>query len=344
LSLVPVGRIGSAPIAFFPKTAALLLTALLAACNGEAPPEEAQREEEPKPEAAAPPEQPALLLERVAFADLPGWREDEVGAALPALRRSCGRLARQPDDRPLGPDGLAGTVADWRAPCAALEAVPSVGDDAAVRALLEQHFQPYAVSNAGHREGLFTGYYEAELKAAEAPTAPGATPLYRVPDDLVTVDLALFRADLKGEKLVGRVEQGRVVPYLTREEIEAGALAGRGLELAWAADPVDAFFLHVQGSGRVIFPDGRVQRVGFAGSNGHPFYAIGRALIEEGIVSRKESSMQKIRDWLRANPERAREIMQRNARYIFFRPIDGDGPIGAQGVALTPGRSLAVDA
>ena len=127
------------------------------------------------------------------------------------------------------------------------------------------------------------------------------------------------------------------------EEIDAGALAGRGLELLWAADPVDAFFLHVQGSGRVIFPDGRVQRVGFAGSNGHSFYAIGRALIEEGIVSREESSMQKIRDWLRANPDKAREVMQRNARYIFFRTIDGDGPIGAQGVPLTPGRSLAVD-
>jgi membrane-bound lytic murein transglycosylase A len=237
---------------------------------------------------------------------------------------------------------LAGTVADWRAPCAVLQGA-APGDDGALRALLEQHFRPFAVSNAGERDGLFTGYYEAELKAADGPAAPGATPLYRVPDDLVTVDLALFRADLRGEKLVGRVEQGRLVPYLTRKEIDAGALAGRGLELAWAADPVDAFFLQVQGSGRVLFPGGRVQRVGFAGSNGHPFYAIGRALIEEGIVSRQDSSMQSIRDWLRANPEKAAGIMQRNARYIFFRPIEGEGPIGAQGVPLTPGRSLAVD-
>src|SRR3546814_10837866 len=100
------------------------------------------------------------------------------------------------------------------------------------------------------------------------------SPFYRVPDDLGTVDLALYRADLRGEKLVGRVDQGRLVPYLTRRDIDAGALAGRGLELAWAADPVDAFFLHVQGSGRLIFHDGRVQPVGFAGSKGHPFYAI----------------------------------------------------------------------
>jgi len=346
-----MGRIGTATTSLPMKRIAallpaLLLAGLLAACNGEAPPEEAKQEEAPKPEAAAPPEKPDLLLERAAFSDLPGWNADEVSGALPALARSCGRLVSQPDDRPLGPDGLAGTVADWRAPCAALQgAAPD--DDGTLRALLEQHFRPFAVSNAGsnpgQRDGLFTGYYEAELKAADGPAAPGATPLYRVPDDLVTVDLTLFRADLRGEKLVGRVEQGRLVPYLTRKEIDAGALAGRGLELTWAADPVDAFFLQVQGSGRVLFPDGRVQRVGFAGSNGHPFYAIGRALIEEGIVSRQDSSMQSIRDWLRANPEKAAGIMQRNARYIFFRTIEGEGPIGAQGVPLTPGRSLAVD-
>ncbi|MEQ9608987.1 MAG: MltA domain-containing protein [Kiloniellaceae bacterium] len=319
----------------------LLLAGLLAACGGEAP-----KETPPEPKAEAPlekpSEKPALLLEAVAFAELPGWSDDDVSAALPALRRSCGRLSGQPDDRPLGPDALAGTVADWRQPCADLAAVPE-GDDAVLRSLLEQDFQPFAVSDAGKVEGLFTGYYEAELKAAAAPTAPGATPLYRVPEDLVTVDLALFRADLRGEKLVGRVAGNQLVPYLTRKEIDAGALKDRGLELAWAADPVDAFFLHVQGSGRVVFPDGRVQRVGFAGSNGHPFYAIGRALIDEGIIDRKTASMQQIRDWLRANPEKAEEIMQRNARYIFFRPIDGEGPIGAQGVALTPGRSLAVD-
>ncbi len=347
-----MARIGagtsSPAIVSLPLTAAaLLLAGFLAACEREAPPEKPA--EPPRAEVELPPAEtpePQVLLEPVDFAALPGWAEDEVAAALPALTRSCARLLRQPDDRPVGPPvasgGLAGTVADWRAPCAALQGF-SPDDDAAVRAALEQHFRPFAVSNAGKREGLFTGYYEAELKAAADPAAPGATPLYRVPDDLVTVDLALFRADLRGEKIIGRVEDGRLVPYLTREEIDAGALNDRGLELAWAADPVDAFFLHVQGSGRVIFPDGRVKRVGFAGSNGHPFYAIGRALIDEGVVSRKNASMQKIRDWLRANPEKAQEMMQRNARYIFFREITGEGPIGAQGVALTPGRSLAVD-
>ena len=322
--------------------AGLLALVALAGCNGEAPPEEPA----PKAEAESPAEKPVVLLEAVGFDALPGWRDDQLSAALPALQRSCGRLAAQPDARPLGPttgaEGLAGTVADWRAPCAALAEVPA-GDDAAARALLERQFQPFAVSDAGERQGLFTGYYEAELKAATSPAAPGATPLYRLPDDLVTVDLGLFRADLDGEKLIGRVQDGRLLPYLTRAEIDAGALKDRNLELVWAADPVDVFFLHVQGSGRVTFPDGSVQRVGFAGSNGHDFYAIGRALIDEGIVSRQNASMQAIRDWLRANPAKAAEMMQRNARYIFFRAIDGEGPIGAQGVALTPGRSLAVD-
>ncbi|MEO3427830.1 MltA domain-containing protein [Pelagibius sp. CAU 1746] len=328
-----------------PLAGALLLAGLLAACEREAPPEKPA--EPPKAEVELPPAEPTLLLEPVGFAALPGWEADEVAAALPALTRSCGRLLAQPDGRAVGPDALAGTVADWRGPCAALRQIPAGDDpkvlDAALRQILERHFQPFAVSNAGKREGLFTGYYEAELKAAAGPDAPGATPLYRVPDDLVTVDLALFRADLRGERLVGRVRDGRLVPYMTRKEIDAGALAGRGLELVWAADPVDAFFLHVQGSGRVVFPDGRVTRVGFAGSNGHAFYAIGRALIDEGAIDRKSASMQKIRDWLRANPEKAKEVMQRNARYIFFREITGEGPIGAQGVPLTPGRSLAVD-
>jgi len=328
-----------------PQRPAVLLLAglLLAACNGEAPPKETAEAELPTPpKVEAAPQRPAVLLEPVGFDALPGWSDDDVSAALPALLRSCGRLTAQPDERPLGPDALAGTVADWRAPCKTLQGLPA-GDDAALRTLLEDLFQPFAVSNAGDRQGLFTGYYEAELNAAASPAAPGATPLYRVPDDLVTVDLALFRADLRGERLIGRVQDGRLVPYLTREEIDRGLLKDRGLELVWAADPVDVFFLHVQGSGRVAFPDGSVKRVGFAGSNGHAFYAIGRALIDEGIVSRKNASMQAIRDWLRANPKKAAEMMQRNARYIFFREIQGDGPIGAQGVALTPGRSLAVD-
>lgn len=283
-----------------------------------------------------------LQLIPVGFEALPGWREDTIAEALPALRRSCGALLRQPDGRDLGADGLAGSVADWRPACEGFLAL-APDDEAGLRRQLEADFAAFRAENQNGRPGLFTGYYEPELKGARMPDATHAWPLYRLPDDLVTADLRRFGEESAAGKLIGRVESGRLVPYYDRAEIDAGVLAGRDLELAWVDDPVDAFFLHVQGSGRLRLPDGSVMRVGFAGSNGLPFYAIGRALIEEGYVSRAQSSMQAIRDWLRAHPEQGRALMQRNARFIFFREIEGEGPVGAQGVALTPGRSLAVD-
>jgi membrane-bound lytic murein transglycosylase A len=153
----------------------------------------------------------------------------------------------------------------------------------------------------------------------------------------------LFREDWKGQRLTGRQVDGRLVPYPTRSEIDAGALAGKGSELLWVDDAVDAFFLHVQGSGRVVMENGQLVRLGFAGRNGHPYVAIGRELISRGAIPRERMSMQAIRAWLKANPGEASEVMALNPSFIFFRIIDGEGPIGAEGVPLTPGRSLAVD-
>ena len=300
----------------------------------------------------APPEKPPEALPTratytpVGFAALAGWAEDAHAEALPALLRSCGRLKSVPDDRELGPKGpagpVAGTVADWRAACAALETLPK-GDHVALRASLEQHFAPLAVANVADQTGTFTGYYEAELRGAFAPSERYGWPLYAKPPDLVTADLGAFRADLEGVRLYGRVENGRLLPYRERAEIDDGALAGQDLELIWVDDPVDSFFLHVQGSGRVILSDGRVVRVGFAATNGLPFTAIGQVLLDEGKVGSGGASVQGIRDWLRANPAEAREVMRRNRRFTFFRVIEGEGPIGGHGVPLTPGRSLAVD-
>ncbi len=309
---------------------AVIGTALLAGC------EKAPK----KPEPVKVPE--PLVLTETSFAELPGWNADSLSGALPALRRSCGRLLGQPDNRPVGPDRLAGTVGDWRRPCIALVA-SAVGDSTALRATLEAEFTPFQVIGAGSSQGLFTGYYEAELRGALRPGGAYRWPLFGLPTDLVSVDLGQFRADLNGERIHGRVLGRRLVPYFNRAEIDSGVLAERGLELLWVDDPVDAFFLHIQGSGRVKLPDGSTIRVGFAGSNGLPFFPIGRALIDEGKVPRDRASMQEIRKWLRGNPQKAAAMMQRNLRYIFFRKIDGEGPIGAQGVALTPGRSLAVD-
>jgi membrane-bound lytic murein transglycosylase A len=281
------------------------------------------------------------VLSAVAYDHLEGWRDDDQGEALAALARSCARLAPLADERSLGGGGIAGSVADWRPICAALADVPV--DAAAARAFFERWFTPFAAADNDTADGLFTGYYEPTLKGALAPSQRNATPLLARPGDLVTVELGDFRADLAGERIAGRVVEGRLEPYPSRAEIGAGALAGRGLEIAWVEDPFDAFVLHIQGSGRVELDGGGVLRVGYAAQNGHPYTAIGRVLVDEGELAIEEVSMPAIRAWVEAHPEQAQALMERNASYVFFSPRAGDGPLGAQGAALTPGRSLAVD-
>jgi membrane-bound lytic murein transglycosylase A len=293
---------------------------------------------EPEP----PPLADRLTLAAVAFGDLDGWDDDTLGEAAVAFRRSCAALDRQPETRPLGAGGVAGTLADWRPPCKAAAAVDA-GDHGAARAFFETWFTPFAATNNGQAEGLFTGYYEPSLDGARTANRSYAIPLHAPPPDLVTVDLGAFRDDLAGRRIAGRVIAGRLEPYPSRAEIVAGALAGQGLELAWVDDPIDAFFLHIQGSGRITMPDGEVMRVGYAGQNGHSYTAIGKVLIARDALSREAVSMQSIRAWLETNPDQADAIMNHNRSYVFFRELLGEGPLGAQGVALSPGRSLAVD-
>ncbi|HZH28658.1 MAG TPA: MltA domain-containing protein [Azospirillaceae bacterium] len=289
---------------------------------------------------APPPDR--LVLAPASFDDLPGWREDAVGQAVDALRRSCARLTAQPADRPVGTDGIGGRVTDWQQPCAALAGVRP-GDEAAGRQVLETWFRPWVAANNDQPDGLFTGYYEPELRGSRILDGRHTVPLYRRPADLVEVDLGQFREALRGERIAGRVVDGRLRPYDDRTRIDQGALAGRGLELAWVSDPVDAFFLQIQGSGRIVMPDGSVVRVGYDGQNGHPYVAVGRELVQRGVFRPEEVSMQAIRAWMEANPAEAAGLMRTNPSYVFFREIQGEGPVGSQGVALSPGRSLAVD-
>ena len=172
---------------------------------------------------------------------------------------------------------------------------------------------------------------------------PYTVPLHGRPADLVTVDLGAFRHDLEGRRIAGRVVDGRLRPFESRAEIVAGALDDKAPVLAWLDDPIAAFFLHIQGSGRIVLAEGGELRVGFAGQNGHPYVAIGRELIRRGAIARERISLQTIRDWLKRNPDQAAEVMAVNRSYVFFHVLEGVGPVGAQGVVLTPGRSLAVD-
>ncbi|MCF4166836.1 MltA domain-containing protein [Zavarzinia compransoris] len=293
------------------------------------------------PEHAAPPAPPdRLVLIPAGFADLPGWDEDRLDEAWPAFRLSCARLLRRKPETGLG---IAGTVADWTPACTEAQAIEAP-DAALVRRFLEDRFRPVQALNGDAAEGLFTGYYEPELLGARKADAVNRTPLYRRPDDLVQVDLGAFSPDFKGRRVAGRVVDGHLKPYEDRAAITAGALDGKGLELAWVASPVDAFFLEIQGSGRVRFADGGIMRVGYAGQNGHAYVALGKVMIEDGMLERGKVTLQSIKDWLNGHPDQAAALMNRNPSYVFFRDLgDGAGPIGAQGVALTPGRSLAVD-
>jgi membrane-bound lytic murein transglycosylase A len=286
------------------------------------------------------PEEAALRLTPVTFADLPGWPEPELDAALPALARSCSKLTARALDAPLGNAPAFGTTAQWAAICAALAARSPA---TSARAFLETWLTPYLAADRDQPEGLFTGYFAPELPGSRQPDARFTVPLLHPPGDLITVDLGRFREDLAGERLVGRVDGQSLVPYWQRADIDNGALAGQGLEFLWLEHPLDAFLLHVQGSGRILLPDGSAVRVGFAGHNGHGYASIGRALIAEGELEPHEASWAGIRGWIEAHPDRAMALLQRNPRFIFFREQAGDGPIGAEGVVLTDGRSLAVD-
>jgi membrane-bound lytic murein transglycosylase A len=270
---------------------------------------------------AAPSERDHLTLTQVDFADLPGWNADHQSEAIPALLRSC---------------------AHRKTPaCAALKQVPA-GNDAAARAYFEHWFCAYAAAGEDGSEGLFTGYYEASLHGSLKQTKRFNTPLFAKPSDLVTADLGTFNNEWKGRRLTGKVEKQKFVPYDSRGAIGDGKLNKRARALLWVDDPVDAFFLAVQGSGRVRMTDGSVVHVGYDDANGRTYVPIGRIL---GLMKKIDPpvTMEKIRAYLAQHPGDADEIMNLNASYVFFKVIKGPGPIGAEGVALTPKRSLAVD-
>ncbi|MBL4740146.1 MAG: murein transglycosylase A [Sneathiella sp.] len=282
-----------------------------------------------------------LVLKVAQFSDLAGWQDDQFGAALPAFQQSCRKINKLPGTRSLGANKLAGTAADWKEICREILTLPL--ESGVIKAFLETKFTPFSVRNEEQTVGLFTGYYEASLHGSLTRSEKYATPLYLRPDELVMVNLGRFRDSLKGQRIAGQIKGGELIPFHDRTQIEKGALQKRDLEILWVDSAVDAFFLHIQGSGRIQMDDGSHMRVGYAAQNGHSYFAIGKTLIEEGHVPREKMSMQAIREWLENNPEKADEVMNKNASYIFFRELKTSGPIGAQGVELTAGRSLAVD-
>jgi membrane-bound lytic murein transglycosylase A len=264
---------------------------------------------------------PRLSLTPVGVEALPDWSSDHPAAVLPAFLKSCARLAKEPDAAPFGPIEAGvdyGVVGDWREACRWAAALPA-NDDKAARHFLEAAFQPMAVADYGERDGLFTGYFETELNGSRRRHAHYQTPIYRRPPD---PDLA---------------------HRYSRAQIEDGALGGRRLELLWVDDPIGAFFLQIQGSGRIRLDDGAVVRVGYDGQNGFPYVAVGRLLVERGEIPRDKVTMASIMAWMRAHAHPGAALRREDPSFVFFRIVNGEGPIGAERVALTPERSLAVD-
>jgi membrane-bound lytic murein transglycosylase A len=216
-------------------------------------------------------------------------------------------------------------------------------DPARLEKAIKENFLVYrATGHNGDDQVLFTGYFEPLYDASLTPDETFKYPLYKKPGNLITADLSLFKKDLKGQKITGRIEGKKFLPYYSRKEIEDGALKERSLELAWLKSPVDVAFLHIQGSGRLLLEDEGGLNVGYSTSNGRAYRSIGRYMLDEGLLTREEMSMQAIRGYLSKHPERVPEILNTNPSYIFFRPLK-TGPVGNIGVPLTPGRSLALD-
>ena len=249
---------------------------------------------------------------------LPGWSADAVAESLPALHRGCRTLTGLAPDADVRSGGVSTVAADWQPLCTAIAGL-AVGDGAGLRRVLAEHTLAVVQTGTDGPDGLFTGYFTPLLDGDWQPSARYRVPLYRP---------------------LGPAE-GAALP--TRAEIAAGALDGRGLELLWVDDAIDAFFLEIQGSGYVRLPDGAVVAVGFAGRNGHDYVPIGRVLIDRGEIAREAMSMQAIRAWLVANPDQAQAMMNENPNVIFFQVLDSGAPLGADGNPLTAGRSLAVD-
>jgi len=275
----------------------------------------------------------------IPFSALPGWAQADHRAALKAFRRSCGVMMGAPFRKV---SRFGGRREDWRAACTA--AARTADTRRAARNFFERHFLPVTLQRPGRASGLFTGYYEPEAEGALKPDEHYRYPLLSRPDDLVAFTPA--EARVAGTRY-GRRVGGRPVPYFTRREIESGALKGRGLEIVWLKSLADAFFIQIQGSGRIRLREGGVLRLSYAAKSGRPYTPVGRILVERGEIPRERMSMQAIRAWMARNPDRARELLWRNESYVFFRvvklPDPRLGAFGAQGVQLAPEVSLAVD-
>ncbi len=288
----------------------------------------------------------------VAWADIAGWSEDDHLQAFKAFRISCKPISAQ--RKPLAdPKAIDSKAIDSKAlgtslrdPCRAARAA-DITDGARARAFFEEHFLPLRISRLGEDAGFVTGYYEPVIDGSRTQTDVYTVPVYRRPSNLFVRGFKQDAPSLPNKGQVYRkIGRRKLVPYYDRAEIEDGAIAGRGLEICWLKNQTDLLFAQIQGSARIRLEDGSTIRINYDAHNGYPYTAVGRILIDRGIIPKEQMSMQRIREWMEQNPDGANELRRQNQAYVFFREVplsDKDEAVGAQGVPLTPGRSIAVD-
>jgi membrane-bound lytic murein transglycosylase A len=278
----------------------------------------------------------------LAWTDVSGWNEDDHLAAYRAFRTSCRPIAAQ-HGPPADSKALGTSLRDACGIARSLD----LSDAARAKAFFEAHFLPLRISKLGDNDGFVTGYYEPIIEGSRTQNEVYNVPVYRRPSNLFVRGVKADAVGLpnKGE-VFRKIGRRKLVPYYDRAEIEDGAIEGRGLEICWLKDQTDLLFSQIQGSARVLLDDGSTVRINYDAHNGYPYTPVGRILIERGIIPREQMSMQKIREWMEQNPNEANELRRQNRSYVFFREVqlsDKDEAVGAQGVPLTPGRSIAVD-
>ncbi|WP_375413556.1 murein transglycosylase A [uncultured Bradyrhizobium sp.] len=296
----------------------------------------------PYPRLDWPPEITGSQYAPVAWADIAGWIDDDHLKAFGAFRASCAPIAAQREP-PADPKALGLSLRD---PCRAARAA-DISDAAAARTFFETHFRPLRISRLGESEGFVTGYYEPVIDGSRTQTEVYTVPVYRRPSNLFVRGVKPGAAGLPNNGQVFRkIGRRKLVPYYDRAEIEDGVIAGRGLEICWLKNQADLLFTQIQGSARVRLEDGSTLRINYDAHNGYRYTPVGRILIERNIIPREQMSMHRIREWMDQNPDGANELRRQNRSYVFFREVqlsDNDEAVGAQGVPLTPGRSIAVD-
>ena len=284
---------------------------------------------------------PKPMFRVVDFKHLPGWEKADLTKSLATFQTSCRAFIKQEPEQIVGTDNIELQAKDWQPACqAALQVKPDAQD---LKIFFQKWFAPVEFYGDKPSNGLFTGYYMPSIKGSYTKSAEFSVPIYEVPKDLVTLDLGLFIPHLKNRKVVGRLEGNKVVPYYTREQINKGAVKGKARVLLWMHSPIDRLFLEIQGSGVIELDDGSRVFIGYDGQNCAPYTAIAGVLIKQGIMTRDNASMQAIKRYLEAHPEQMNSVINQNKSFVFFRKLKLDGALGSQGVALTPGYSLAID-